>query len=150
MSEARAPGSLYWGGTLLLIVFGALTGFSIGIPFLVVGLALVFLAPFRGRTRVFVSVLVGVVAFFAGFILIAPMGCTSTMTVTESPGGGRGEVSPQRTVCDNILGIDYSGTGLYNPPLWPATLAGLVVAGVATTATSLLLKSRQRDPADVL
>lgn len=149
MGEARAPGSLYWAGALLLIAFGTLTGFSIGIPFLMVGLSLVVLARFRRRPQVFVPSLVAVGAFFAGFILVAPLGCTATMTVTEFPGGDHGETSPAATSCDNILGIEYSGVGIYNPPLWPAALAGLTVAAVAATAAWLLLKSSRRHRSNV-
>ncbi len=139
----RAPAPLYWGGAVLLIAFGALTGFSIGIPFLVFGLVLVLLAPFRGRTEIFVPALVAVPAFFAGFLLVAPLGCTATATVTESPGGSGGRSSLGTTSCGNLLGIDYSGEGIYNPPLWPAALAGLAVAAVTGTAS---FQSIRRNP----
>lgn len=145
-----APAPLYWGGAVLLIAFGTLTGFSIGIPFLILGLSLVLLAPFRGRTEIFVPALLAVVAFFAGFILVAPLGCTATATVTESPGGNGGRSSLGTTSCGNLLGIDYSGDGIYNPPLWPAALAGLAVAAVAASAAALLLKSRGLDRTDAL
>lgn len=142
--------AIYWIGAILLIVFGTVTGFSIGIPFLMFGLSLVLLAPFRGRTQIFVPALVAVFAFFAGFIVVAPLGCTATAIVTASPDGDAGRSSRGTTSCGNLLGIDYSGRGIYKPPLWPAALAGLAVAAVAATAAALLLKSRRLDTNDAL
>lgn len=140
--RALTPGALYWVGAVLLVVFGTVTGFSIGIPFLILGLSLVLLAPFRNRTQTFIPALVAVVAFFAGFILVAPLGCTTTATVTESAGGDGHRSSAGATSCDNVLGIDYAGVGIYNPPWWPAAIAGLALAAVAATATFLLVRRR--------
>lgn len=144
MSEAiEPPGWIYWAIALVLIAFGTLTGFSIGIPFLCLGLALVFLAPFRQREAIFVPALVAVVAFFAAFALTAPLQCTSTARIVESSDGTHApQPSFAQTSCTNAIGIDYSGAGTYNPPLWPAALAGLVVATVASGVTAWIIRRR--------
>ncbi len=48
----------------------------------------------------------GVLAFIPGVVLAVPMYCTATAEV--------GQVS--HAVCRSILGLSWSGTGLYNPP----------------------------------
>ena len=96
----------YWIAALLLVAFGFVTGFSIGPPFLVVGLALLVLGPVRRWPRLFWPPLVGVVAFILGVVLFVPLSCTATADV--------GQIS--RTVCTGILGPTWSGSGLYNPP----------------------------------
>lgn len=147
MSEAIArPGWTYWAIALLLIAFGTLTGFSIGILFLFLGLALVFLAPFRQREGIFVSALVAVVAFFVVFALVAPLGCTVSERVVVEPSSRMDTPPPPQrghTSCTNVIGVDYSGPETYNPPLWPAALAGAVLATMAGGVASLFLRTRK-------
>jgi hypothetical protein len=96
----------YWIAALLLVAFGFITGFSIGPPFLLVGLAMLPLGPLRRRPRLYWPPLVGVLAFILGVVLVVPMYCTASAEV--------GQVS--RTVCSSVVGLSWSGTGLYNPP----------------------------------
>ena len=137
---AETPGWGYWFAAIVLISFGTLTGFSIGIPFLCLGLALVLLAPFRHRAPVFVPSIVALLGFFIGFILVTPLGCTVTDTVQVTSSGGATSVSPAGTTCSNVVGIAYSGTGIYNPPLWPAALAGVATAGLAGAIALFFLR----------
>jgi hypothetical protein len=128
----------YWIAALLLVAFGFLTGFSIGPPFLVVGLTMLVLGPLRRWPRVFWPSLVGVLAFNLGVILVIPMYCTAT-----SEAGG-----VSHTVCSSLLGLTWSGSGLYNPPPEAFAVAirtGLAVAAVAALATfaSLTLGRRR-------
>jgi hypothetical protein len=108
----------YWIAALCLVAFGFVTGFSIGAPFLLVGLALLVLGPLRRWPRLFWSPLAGVVAFILGVVLFIPLSCTAT--------GEVGQISS--TVCTSILGPTWSGSGLYNPP--PEAFALAFRAGV--------------------
>ena len=132
----------YWISALLLVAFGFVTGFSIGPPFLLVGLAMLVLGPLRRWPRLFWPSLVGVVAFTLGVILVVPLYCTAT--------AGVGGVS--HTVCSSILGPTWSGSGVYNPPpeafalALRAGLAAGVVAAIVTL-TWLTLRRRERPPA---
>ena len=109
----------YWFAALLLVAFGFIAGFSIGPPFLLVGLAMLVLGPLRRRPRLFWPPLVGVLAFILGFSLVVPLSCTATAEV--------GQVS--QTVCASLLGSSWSGTGIYNPP--PEAYASAFRVGVA-------------------
>lgn len=126
---------LYWVLALVLVGFGALAILSIGAPFVAVGLTLVALAPFREHRAVFWPVLSAVIAFFVGYVLVAPVSCTALGVVEEAAGATESD-SVGLTTCTNLLGIDYSGTGLYNPPLWPAVVAGVILAA----AVALILR----------
>lgn len=137
---AETPGWGYWITAMLLIVFATLTGFSIGIPFLCLGLALVVLAPFKDRAPIFVPSVVALVAFFIGYIIVAPLGCTMSESIEVSSSGGVTSVSPAATTCSNVIGIDYSGTGIYNPPLWPAALGGVAAAALAGAVAFFFLR----------
>jgi len=81
---------------------------------------------------------VGVAALVLGYMLIAPLQC--------SAGGGAGHqgVFVGRTTCTNLLGIDYSGTSSYNPPLWPALLGGIGSGLVAASLARVLLRRPAR------
>jgi hypothetical protein len=129
----------YWAGAILLVGFGFLALFSIGAPFLLTGLAMMVVSPWRTRGEVLWPTLVGVWAFVLGFVLVAPLGCTSTaMAVTAgSP------AAESHTTCTNILGIDYSGTGIYNPSLAPAVFAGMAAGAGGALATRFLLRHRR-------
>jgi lysylphosphatidylglycerol synthetase-like protein (DUF2156 family) len=135
----RVGTAAYWGVAVLLVGFGFLGLFSIGAPFLLTGVAMIVVSPWRTRREVLWPALVGVWAFVLGYVLVAPLACTSTvMAVTAgSP------VAVSHTTCTNILGIDYSGTGIYNPSLVPAALAG-VAAGAAGALTTRFLLRRRR------
>jgi hypothetical protein len=121
----------YWLLAAILVVFGFVAISSIGMPFLALGITLIVLAPWRGQPRTFWPPLVGVLSFFIGFVLIAPWSCTTTATTSGDPGAF--------TTCSNILGLNYSGGGSYNPPLWPALAVGLALAAAGTASTRLVL-----------
>jgi hypothetical protein len=114
----------YWVVALLLTVFGFLTGFSIGTPFLLLGLALLVLGPFRRRPRIFWPSIVAITGFIVTVALLIPMTCVATAD-------GSGASS---TVCTSIAGPTWSGTGIYNPPREAYQMPIRVGAGVATVA----------------
>jgi hypothetical protein len=122
---------MYWVVVGLLMVFGTVTGFSIGVPFLLLGFVLGVLSPWRRDVRVMAPAIAAVVGLVAGYVLVAPLGCTTTSTATTTR-TGTGE---SFTTCSNLVGINYSGSGLYNPSLLPALLAGLATGVVAAGLT---------------
>ena len=129
----------YWGVAVFLVGFGYLAVLGIGAPFLLTGITMMVVSPWRGRPQVLWPALVGVWAFVLGYVLVAPLGCTSTaIAVTVgSP------AAMSHTTCTNILGIGYSGTGIYNPSLVPAVLAGVTAGTAGAVATRILLRRRR-------
>jgi hypothetical protein len=129
----------YWITSLALIAFGFLGAFSIGRPFFLVGLSMLVLGPLRRRPALFWPPLLAVVAYNAGYWAVAPLYCTAT----EAVGG------PSTTVCSSVLGINYSGNGIYNPSLDPANMAGLLLAAVAFVVVLVAIISKRRSERDV-
>jgi hypothetical protein len=122
----------YWTFVVALIAFGVVGILSIGMPFLLLGVLLAALSGQRRRPVVFWPPVAGLLAFFAAFIVTAPLGCTVSASGS----------APSTTRCTNIIGIDYSGGGRYNPSPAPALLIGLVVA-VATALADRRLLARK-------
>jgi hypothetical protein len=135
----RVGTATYWGVAVILVGFGSLAMFSIGAPFLLTGAAMMVVSPWRDRPQVLWPALVGVWAFVLGYLLVAPLGCTST-AVAVTAGS---PVAVSHTTCTNILGIDYSGTGTYDPTLLPAMLAAFVTGVAGALATRVLLRRRR-------
>ena len=129
----------YWALVFALCVFGIVGIFSIGMPFLLLGLTLAVVAPWRSQPAVLWPAVTAVVAFVAGFILVTPLGCS---TSPSSPSSAPSDLPAQTTTCTNVLGIDYSGQGLYNPSQWPALLAGLALSALAAVTVRVILKRR--------
>jgi hypothetical protein len=118
----------------MLIVFGFITGFSIGIPFLLLGLTLLALAPARHKSIVFWPIVVAYVGFIATYVAIAPLGCQWETL----------DSNPYHDTCTNPIGIEYSGRGdAYDPSHIPALLAGVAVAALAAWSTRSLIRRSQ-------
>jgi len=142
----RAGSIAYWAGAAVLMLFGFVAIFSIGAPFFLTGAAMVVVGPFRDRRHVVWPALLSVWSFVVAYVLVAPLGCTSS----SLPLVGTTDLAQQagRTTCTNVLGIDYSGGGVYNPPLMPALIVGLSVAVVvALVARRALRRGVQAEPA---
>jgi hypothetical protein len=138
-----SPG--YWLLAGVLIGFGLLGILSIGIPFLVLGVALVLLAPARATPERFWPPLVGIASFFLGYVLVAPYRCIETATGTTV--GGIESASQARTVCTSVLGLHFTGGAGYAPSLWPAAIAGLLTLGGGwVLSRSLIVRVRGRTP----
>lgn len=123
----------YWALVAALCLFGIVGIFSIGMPFLLLGITLAVVTPWRRQPAVLWPAVTAVVAFTAGFILVTPLGCSTSAS---------SDFSVQHTTCTNVLGIDYSGPGLYNPSQWPALLAGLALSALAAATVRVILKRR--------
>jgi hypothetical protein len=130
----------YWAASIGLIAFGVVAMFSIGRPFLLVGLAMLILGPLRRRPVLFWPPLAAVIAYNVGYWAVAPLSCTAT----EAAGG------TSTTSCSSLIGIGYSGSGIYNPSLDPANQAGLVLAVIAfvVVLATLLWQRRRAETAD--
>jgi hypothetical protein len=125
---------VYFAIAITLCALGFVAIFSVGAPFFLTGAGMLVASPWRGRRDVLWPVVAAPWAFTMTYILLAPLRCTGT----DAPGGQAGS----RTECWNILGINFSGGGSYDPPLLPALLAGLVAAGLTVAVLRRLLARR--------
>src|SRR5438046_1205009 len=130
MLKSRS-GLLFWGVAVGLAFLLTLATFGLTFPLLLLVAVLAAVSPDARKPALFWPPIVGVVVFIAGLILMAPITCTSTAV---SPGGG-----VPYTTCTNLVGIDYSGRGFYNPSLVPALLAGIVAGAAAALVARLVL-----------
>lgn len=119
----------YWVLIGVLIGFGMISILTIGAAFIVVGGTLAALAPVRRRPRIFWPVLAIVLGFLAGYVAVAPWGCSQSTSATSTDGVVTTSTSPVE--CSSLAGVEYSGTDGYEPPLTPGLLAGLAVGGLA-------------------
>jgi hypothetical protein len=139
----RVRGIAYWAGAALLMLFGFVAIFSLGMPFLLTGAAMMVLGPFRHRRDVLWPALGAVWSFVVAYIVVAPLGCTGTSVAVVPNIGHAAQVGRTTWACTNVLGIDYSGSGMsYDPPLMPALLTGLVAGGVVGFALRRVLRPR--------
>ncbi len=127
----------YWFFSLAVLLLGFLTGFSIGMFILPIGLALVVLGPVRHRPKVYWPVLMAVVGFVVGYLLFVPLTCTATTAIPGDDGA---------TVCQSILGPEYRSVGVGKPPTDLARLAGAIAATIVAVVTlsGLLFAERRR------
>lgn len=94
----------YWIVSLALIAFGIVGAMSIGLPFLLIGLAMLVLSPIRHRPLAFWPVFLGLVSFTLAYLLIGPFSCSAGSVI----GGGSLQIA-----CSSLTGIS-----------WPADSAG--------------------------
>lgn len=130
----------YWTFVAVLVVFGVLSGFSIGIPFLLLGMTLICVSPFRGRRVVFWPPIAAVLGLIAGFIVVAPFAC-----VAETSGTSQGIVE-EHAECKSAVGITYPlSDDLDGPSFLPAWIAGGATAAAAALLTWLIVSRREPD-----
>ncbi|HVR79018.1 MAG TPA: hypothetical protein VMS99_11590 [Acidimicrobiia bacterium] len=129
----------YWLTVLVLVAFGFLTIFSLGMYFWFIALALVLLSPFRSRPRIFRSGIALSLGFLIGYVLVAPWGCVQSFT--SDPTTGEETVSP--VVCTSPIGIEYSGPEPFHPSRTPALFAGGASAVIAAAVTWMVTASRK-------
>ena len=136
----------YWILSLALIAFGFITAFSIGMPFLMIGGAMLVLGQIRHRAILFWPPLAAVIAFNVGYLAIAPLTCTATEAGAVAAPDASATASVSITVCHSLLGGTSTGTGIFNPSLEPANNAGLLLAAITFVAVgaSILVRSRRQ------
>lgn len=64
----------YWLVVGVLVAFGVLTIFSIGLYFWFLAVALAMLSPFRSRPQIFLPGLALFLGFLVAYVLVAPWG----------------------------------------------------------------------------
>ena len=135
-----------WGlviGGVLLMGFGFLAILSIGMPFFVVG-CLLFVAGVTGVHRtnpgIFWPLINALMVFFAVYVLVAPLACTSSAIEVLNGDGSSSGVATTR--CSNLLGIDYSGGLSHDPPLWPAVVSAVGAAAITIPVTRWRIRER--------
>ncbi len=96
---------MYWVLALVLTAFGFVTGFSIGAAFLLIGVTLLALGPFRRWPRLFSPMLAGVITFVVVVVLLVPLTCVATSD----------RAGASQTVCSSILGPTWSGDRALHP-----------------------------------
>ena len=136
-----------WLYTILavgLVLFGVAGLFSIGLPFLLTGLVLLSLFPWRRRREILWPSLASVWGLTLGYVLVAPLGCTSF----AAPTGASLPSGAVATACNGLL-FDYSGGSSHNPSLLPALLVGAVFALAAGLAVRALLTRRASNTSDL-
>lgn len=128
----------YWIVAIALIVFGFLGSFSIGAPFLLMGVALIALGPVRGRGRIFWPVFLGLLTFNIVYWAIAPFSCSTTTSMTVGA-----DASVSSTVCSSLIGLRYTGLDDSAITGAPATMVGLAAGLSAAVAASVVLRMRR-------
>ena len=128
-----------------LVLFGFVGLFSIGAPFLLTGLAMLVCFPWRRRPDILWPTLSGVWGLTLGYILVAPLSCTSSNAATATPTGSVSSTMGT-TTCSGLL-LDYSGGPSYNPPLLPALLVGLTMAAASVVLVRMAFTRRRTTPA---
>lgn len=128
---------IQWSFILVLVALGLIGLLTLGTLFLPLGFAIVVLASHRARPDVFWPGVAAVVLAILGYLLVAPLGCTATAV-------SLGQSAQSHTTCSSVLGLDYSGTGDYNPSLWPAVIAGFLSGAVGGAMTWLLVRRKPR------
>lgn len=132
----------YWVVAVALVLVGTVSIFSIGALLLLLGVGLLAVGPWRDRPGVVRAVVAGVVGLAVGYVLLAPLTCTSGASASISPMTTDGGSPPGGTRCTNVLGIPYGGGPAYDPPLGPAFAGGLVVGAVSA---ALAFRSGRRE-----
>lgn len=141
----RTPqaGFVYWLVTGAFVLFGFLAIFSIGLPLLVLGLALAALSDVRHRPATFWPPLAGIALFFVAYILLAPFTCSAggdvSRTIVSEP-----KFSP--VACTRLLLPDYVGTT--EPDRWPPLIAAAAFGVTGAAIARYLGQKRVMRSAD--
>jgi hypothetical protein len=115
----------YWITSLALIAFGIAGAMTIGLPFLIIGLAMAVLGPIRHQARVYRPIMLGLIAFNVAFMAIAPAYCSATSTI----GGGSSAAT-----CTSFIGIPWpdDATGMnVTPAAFGISLGIAIGVGIA-------------------
>lgn len=121
---------MYWFAATGLVVFGFLGLLTIGAPFLLFGLVMMLLSPWRNRKDVIVPALAAVVAFVIAYLLLVPISCEAASGLDPI------------TSCRYLVGVRWMRSGTGQPSLVPGVIGGIVLATfIALVSRRLLRKS---------
>lgn len=113
-SDERSPAAHIAIGVALL-VFGFLALFSIGFAVITVGAAHLAMLPVRNRPAVYWPVMLGLIAFWVAFAMLAPMRCTTAVSDTGA-----------ESWCSSLAGIRYTPEASVVPGLLGAAAVGVI------------------------
>jgi hypothetical protein len=143
-ADPRRSGVLYWTLVIVLVGFGLVAIFSIGIPFLLFGLTLAAIGPWRDRAIVVWPAVSAVSAFVVGVLGTLPWSCgRSVMPVSP---GGTGRLIRSQGSCSTALGLFRYHTA--TPGYWPGLVVSLVLAIAAGFAVHAIVARRHRARAE--
>jgi hypothetical protein len=121
----------YRAASLGLIIFGILGLMSIGLPFLMIGLAMLLLARSRHRPLVYWPIMLGLIAANVAYWLTVPFYCSASST----PDG-----SVSAATCSSLTGIPWpnDATGMnVSPAAFGISFALAIVVGIVTAVLVL-------------
>ena len=121
----------YWSVSVALIAFGTLGLMTIGLPFLMIGLAMLLLGRIRHRALAYWPIMLGLIAYNIAFWLTIPFYCSASST----PDG----LSSAAT-CSSLTGIPWpdDATGMnVTPAAFGISFGFAVVVGIVTAVLVL-------------
>lgn len=127
----------YWITSLALIAFGILGMWTIGLPFLLIGAAMVVLGPVRHRPLWFWPPMAALIAYNVALWAVLPFSCSATSFPGEAP-------TPP--TCSSLIGVPWPAIG----PSGAAAQFGqtnslaLVVAGLVFVVVLVVLLRKRR------
>lgn len=128
MWRSRIGPVAYWSLALVLTAFGFIDLVAIGAPFLLTGVALLLVGPWRRDRAILLPVLVGIWAFVVGYVLLAPIECRTSAGMDPI------------TECSYLLGLIHSYGA--RPSLGPTLLLALVASAGGAVVTRRALRRR--------
>ena len=126
--------TIYAAVTILMIGFGVIAAWSIGLPFIMLGLVLLAIFPLWERPALYWAVVGLTVGILASYWLVTPAYC-SIRADFRIEGAGPGDRSSFR-VCRSFVGIEYRGRDAART-WWPAALAAAGGGAIGGTAGAL-------------
>jgi hypothetical protein len=138
----RPRSSDYWIVVVVLVSFGMVAIFSIGIPFLLLGLTLAVVGPWRDRPTVLWPAIAAVVGFVVGALATLPWFCGSS--VAPVPPGSRHIAGTGN--CSTVLGLFHYGTA--TPSYLPGLAVAMGSAIIAAVVVHRVVEKKNREPAD--
>ncbi len=102
IASTRELSNWYYTLACVLILFGLLGLLSIGLPFLVLGVAMFLLAPFaKRRSPLVLPILIGITTFWAILFTLGPVTCSETVIRSEQREGRRHPIQVQTSTACN-------------------------------------------------
>jgi hypothetical protein len=121
----------YWAASIALIVFGTLGLMTIGLPFLMIGVAMLLLGRFRHRAMIYWPIMAGLIASNIAFWLTIPFYCSASST----PVGGSSAAT-----CSSLISIPWpdDATGMnVTPAAFGIVSSFAIVVGIVTAVVVL-------------
>jgi hypothetical protein len=119
----------YWLVVAVLIGFGMVAIFSIGAPFLLLGLTLAIFGPWRDRPTVVWTAVAAVVGFVIGVLVALPWSCGKSVGPFDPETGHR--VIRSMGSCSTAIGLFHYDSAS------PSYVPGLLVAGVLAVVAAV-------------